>query len=568
MKKFFQSKYGWAGVLLMLVVINLAASQWHSRLDLTAEKRYTLSKATRNLIQSLPEPVTITVFLEGEMPAGFKKLASSTRDMLQEFKEIDGRNIQYFFRQPGEGLNDSLKFELLDSLQQMGINPTNVKAQIKKGEGEEQRMVYPGAVVEYQDRVMGINLLQGQSAVDGLNSLNNAEALLEYKFAEAIDKVVRDSVPVIGYLVGNGQPQSYEVYDLIQNTLKTEYGFGMLPIDSVTVIPQQFNALVVVKPRTGFTDLQKLKLDQYVMHGGKIIWLIDNLYASMDSLMRNENRSFIAFDMGLHLDDLLFKYGVRINPDLVQDQNCTSIPFAVGMMGDRPQFQMIPWPYFPLLSAPNNNPIAKNLDYVLAQFPQSIDTVGAPGVQKTVLLATSPNARTLSTPALVDVNSARIEDDINSFNKAHIPVAVLLEGTFNSLYANRISMAAKDSLANAQQPFLPATESSNKMIVIADADIVTNTISQEKGPLQMGENQFTGYKYANKTFLQNCLEYLVGNPGILETRAKDYTLRVLDKKKLEKENSFWQMVNIALPVAIILLFAIVYIAAMRKKYQA
>lgn len=565
--KVLQSKYSWVVVLAALVAVNFLASKWHSRVDLTAEKRYTISKATRSLIKSLPEPVTITVFLEGNMPAGFKKLASSTRDMLQEFKEIDVRNIQYFFRQPGEGLSDSLKFELLDSLQQMGIHPTNVKAQIKKGEGEEQRLVYPGAVVEYQDRVIGINLLQGQSAVDGLNSLNNAEALLEYKFAEAIDKIVRDTVAVVGYLIGNGQPQNLEVYDLIQNTLKTEYGFGMLPVDSVPVIPKQFNALMVVKPRQGFTDAQKLKLDQYVMHGGKIIWLLDNLYASMDSLMRNENRSFIAYDMGLNLDDLLFKYGVRINADLVQDQNSTTIPFAVGMMGDRPQFQLMPWPYFPLLAAPNNNPIAKNLDYVMAQFPQSIDTVGAPGVEKTILLATSPNARTLSTPAIVEVNSVKSEDDIKTFNKPHIPVAVLLEGNFSSLYANRITNAAKDSLAQADQPFLPATESSNKMIVISDADIVTNAVSQEKGPLQMGENQFTNYQYANKTFIQNCLEYLVGNPGILETRAKDYTLRVLDKKKLEQDGSFWQVINIALPVASILLFAVVYIAVMRKRYQ-
>jgi len=568
MKQVFQSKYGWVVVLAAMAVINLLASKWHSRVDLTAEKRYTVSKATRSLIKSLPDPVTVTVFLEGDMPAGFKKLASATRDMLQEFKEIDGRNIQYFFRQPGEGLKDSLKFELLDSLQQMGINPTNVKAQIKKGEGEEQRLVYPGAVVEYRDRVMGINLLQGQSAVDGLNSLNNAEALLEYKFAEAIDKIVRDTVPTLGYLVGNGQPQSMEVYDLIQNTLKTEYAFGILPIDSVPAIPKQFDALLVVKPRHGFTDGQKLKLDQYVMHGGKIIWLLDNLYASMDSLMRNENRSFIAFDMGLNLDDLLFKYGVRINPDLVQDQNCTSIPFAVGMMGDRPQFQLMPWPYFPLLSAPNNNPIAKNLDYVMAQFPQSIDMVGAPGIQKTVLLASSPNARILSTPAMVEVNSVKSEDDIRTFNKPHIPVAVLLEGNFSSLYTNRITNATKDSLVQAQQPFLPATENDNKMIVISDADIVTNAVSQEKGPLQMGENQFTNYKYANKTFIQNCLEYLVGNPGILETRAKDYTLRVLDKKKLEQDGSFWQMINIALPIVLILLFAVVYIAVMKKRYQS
>lgn len=567
MKKILLSKYGWIYAVIILVIINLLAAQWHNRIDLTAEKRYTISKATRNLLHSVKEPVTVTVFLEGDMPAGFKKLAGSTKDMLQEFKEIGGNNIQYYFRQPGEGLNDSLKMALIDSLQQLGINPTNVKAQVKRGEGEEQRLVYPGAVIEYQDRVLGVNLLKGLDMTGGLESLNNAEALLEYKLAGSIDKIMRDTVPVIAYLSGNGEPENLEVYDLIQRTIKQEYGFGMLPVDSVPVIPDFFEALLVVKPRTAFSDAQKLKLDQYVMNGGKVVWLIDNLYASLDSLQRSQG-SFIAFDMGLNIDDLLFKYGVRINPDLVQDLNCTQIPLAVGSMGDRPQMQLMPWTYFPLLASPNNNPIAKNLDYVMAQFPQSIDTVQSPGIQKTVLLASSANTRILNTPAKVEVNSVKSEDDLKTFNKVNIPVAVLLEGKFSSLFTNRISQKAKDSLGNIyKKPFRAVTENSNKMIVISDADIVTNAVSQEKGPLEMGENPFTHYKYANREFFLNCLEYLVGNPGILDTRGKDYTLRLLDKKKLDESRSFWQMVNIAGPVTLVVLFAVVYLAVMRRRYQ-
>lgn len=566
MKKILKSRYAWVLVLLLLVVINWLASQWHNRIDLTAEKRYTISDATKNLIRSLEHPVTVTVFLEGELPAGFKKLAGSTRDMLQEFREIGGNKIQYYFRQPGEGLNDTLKMELIDSLQQMGINPTNVRAQVKQGEGQEQRLVYPGAIVEYDDRVLGVNLLAGQSSVDGLNSLNNADALLEYKLAGAIDKLKRDTVPVIGYLTGNGQPQNFEVYDLIQNTIKKEYGFSALPIDSVPVIPDILDALLVVKPRQVFSDAQKLKLDQYVMHGGKIVWLIDNLHASLDSLQRNQS-SFIAFDMGLNIDDLLFKYGVRINPDLLQDLNCSQIPFDVGSIGDKPQFQLLPWTYFPLLASPNNNPIAKNLDYVMAQFPQSIDTIESANIRKTILLASSAQAKVSSTPARVDVNSAKTEEDRNTFNKAAIPVAVLLEGRFNSLYANRISNATKDSLANLyKQPFKASGE--NKMIVISDADIVTNGMSQQEGPLQMGENTFTRYKYANKEFFTNCIEYLVGNADILETRGKDYTLRLLNKQKLETDRNFWQWINIGLPIALIVIFAFVYTALLKRKYQS
>lgn len=567
MKKLWISPYRWIYVIVGLILINWIASRWHARLDLTAEKRYTISAATRELLQSLDEPVTLTVLLDGDLPAGFKKLAGSTRDMLQEFREISGNNIQFFFRQPGQGMNDTLKANLIDSLQSMGINPTNVRARTKEGEAEEQRLVYPGVVVEYKDRVLGVDLLQGQSSIDGINSLNNAEALLEYKLAGTIDKIRRDKVPVVAYLTGNGQPQSYEVYDLIEKTLKPNYGFSILPVDSVPVIPDVFDALLIVKPLTGFDDAQKLKIDQYIMGGGKVIWMIDKLYASLDSLQRSQG-SFIAFEMGLNLDDLLFKYGVRINADLVQDLNCTQIPLAVGSMGGRPQMQLMPWVYFPLLSAPNDNPVSKNLDYVLAQFPQSVDTVKAEGIKKTVLLASSVNARILNTPAKVELNSVKNEEDLQTFTQIHVPVAVLLEGKFSSLFTNRISSATKDSLSNLYKtPFRPSVNGNNKMIVISDGDLVTNFVSQEKGPLQMGENPFTHYQYANKAFFLNCMEYLVGNPGILETRGKDYTLRLLDKKKVDESRSFWQALNIILPVALVILFGLVYAVVNRRRYR-
>lgn len=567
MKKIIQSKYSWLFVLAVVVLVNLIASQWHTRLDLTAEKRYTISNATRNLLTSLDEPATITVLLDGDLPAGFKKLQGSTRDMLQEFKEIAGNNIQFYFRRPGENLNDTAKAILIDSLQRMGINATNVRAQTKKGEGEEQRLVYPGAIVEYKDRVTGVDLLKGQSSVDGINSLNNAEALLEYKLANTIDKVMQDTVPIVGYLTGNGEPQNFEIYDLIENTIKPNYRFGTLPIDSVPVIPGFFHAMLIVKPQHGFTESQKLKIDQYVMRGGKVFWLIDKLFATQDSLRRSEG-SFIAFDMGLNLDDILFKYGVRINSDIVQDLNCTEIPQVVGMMGDRPQMQLLPWAYFPLLASSNNNPISKNLDYVLSQFPQSIDTVKAPGIDKTILLSSSPHARIISTPARVELNSVKNEEDLKTFTSANVPVAVLLEGQFNSLYTNRISTETKDSLANMYNaPFIPAAAAPNKMIVVSDGDIVTNAFSQKNGPLQMGQNEYTGYVYANKEFFLNCMEYLVGNPGILETRGKDYTLRLLDKKKIDEGKSTWQLANLILPSACIILFALIYGYVKKRKYQ-
>jgi gliding-associated putative ABC transporter substrate-binding component GldG len=356
------------------------------------------------------------------------------------------------------------------------------------------------------------------------------------------------------------------VYDLINNTLKPRYGFGFAPIDSFTVIPQDFDALMIVKPTIPFNDNQKLKIDQYVMHGGKVIWLMDQLYAEMDSLVRSES-DFVAFDRGLNADDLLFKYGVRINQDLVQDIKCDKLPQVVGNLGNKPQVELIPWPYFPLLSSYSNHPISKNLDDVLSIFPNSIDTVKTDGIKKTVLLATSSASRSLSTPAIVTLNSAKTKEEVRTFDKKNIPIAVLLEGQFNSLYSNRLGKAKADSLSAMGQPFRNSSEPGNKMIVISDADIVSNVVTQKDGPLGMGENQFTRYKYANQDFILNCIEYLTNPSGILEARAKDYTLRLLDPKKVDSSKTQWQFMNIVIPMAAVMLFGFIYQFVRRRKYQ-
>jgi gliding-associated putative ABC transporter substrate-binding component GldG len=288
----------------------------------------------------------------------------------------------------------------------------------------------------------------------------------------------------------------------------------------------------------------------------------------MDSLMRTQS-DFVAFDRGLNLDDQLFKYGVRINQDLVQDLQCDKLPLAVGNFGDKPQLQLVPWTYFPLLSSYTDHPIAKNLNLVLSIFPNSMDTVEAAGVRKTVLLATSDHSRTLNTPAIVSLNSVRTEDDIKTFNRQHIPIAVLLEGRFTSAFANRISSAAADSLSKIyKQPFLSAASMENKMIVISDADIAANVVTQNEGPLPMGMNQFTKTQYANRDFVVNCIEYLTNTSGILSARTKTFVLRLLDPAKIEDEKTKWQLINVGLPVLIILAFAFVYQAIRNKKYAA
>ena len=575
MKKLLASKYWWIFLLLALVAVNYLASVVHVRYDLTQEKRYTLTEPTKKLLRNLSDPVVITVFLKGDMPAGFRKLSNSTDELLQEFKEWGKTNFQYRFQKPGEDLDDTARTNFIVHLDSLGLSPTNVKVQAKAGEAQEERLVYPGALVRYQGREVAIDLLKGQSAYGGTNSLNNAEALLEYKFASAIQKLTSDTVPLIGYLIGNGQPLTYNVFDLIENTLKPNYRFGFVSIDSFNFIPPDFDALVIVKPAEKFTDLQKLKLDQYIMHGGKVVWLIDNLYAEMDSLMRKQS-DFIAFDRGLNLDDQLFKYGVRINKDLVQDLQSEQIPQVVGNYGGQPQIELVAWPYFPLLIPNSDHPISKNLDNILSIFPNSVDTIKTSGVIKTVLLTTSANARSLSTPAIVSLNSLRTEQDMRTFNQKNIPIAVLLEGNFSSLYSNRFSAVIADTIReNPQrgneprrfdQPFI-ASSSPNKMIVVSDADLVINVFSPNEGPRSMGFNQFTQRQYANKDFFLNCLEYLVNPSGILQARSKDLTLRLLDPKKVEEEKTKWQFINIGLPVILILIFGFIYQAIRKRKYQ-
>jgi gliding-associated putative ABC transporter substrate-binding component GldG len=552
--RIIRARYGWLAALSVLVGLNLLSTVLHVRLDLTEERRFTLSDATKRLIRELDGPVEITVLLEGDMPAGFQKLANASRDLLNDMRDISPDKITFRFARPAADADDSTRVYVYDSLQQLGVNPTNVKAQTKKGEGTEETLLFAGAVIRYGDRTVGVDLLSGQSQMSGIASLNNAEALLEYRFADAIRKASREVVPLIGYLAGNGEPLDYRIYDLIEQTLRPNYAFRIIPIDSVTHIPSDFSAICVVKPMQAFTDAQKLKIDQYVMRGGRVVWMLDNLYASLDSLQRSEG-SFIAFDLGLNLEDLLFKYGVRINRDLVQDLQNDGIPSVIGQMGDKPQIEVLPWPYYPLLRHNGQHPIAKNMDYVLSKFPQSIDTVKSPGIRKTILLSTSNAARSLPTPAKVEWESIRTEEDLASFRASDIPVAVLLEGRFSSLYANRIGRAQADSLQMLQgTPFLGSSASEGKMVVVADGDLPLNDISQQDGPLQMGMNAYTRQQYANRNFLLNTLEYLTDSTGILETRSKDYTLRLLDDKQVEAERLQWQLIDIVGPMLLMLLF--------------
>lgn len=562
------SKKGAYGILFMVavvVLVNYIAANFYYKIDLTEDNRFTLSKSTKTLLVSLEEPVDIIVYLDGQLPAGFKKLSNTTRDLLREFKTYGRAQIRFKFESVSDLDSDAAKQQLADSLFKLGLSPTNVKAQIKKGEGQEERLVFPGAVIQYKNRAVAIDFLQGLNAYGGLETLNKAESLLEYKFASAIEKIRRDRIPAIAYATGNGQPFDYTIATL-SDLISNDYFMDTLNIPELPWIPDEIAILMVVKPTIAFTEEDKLKIDQFIMRGGKMIWMVDKLYAEFDSLQRKQ-ADFVAFDRNLQLDDLFFKYGVRINPDLVQDLQSEQIPMVIGSMGGKPQIQPLPFPYFVKLKGNPHHAISKNLDNVLSYFPSSIDTVAAPGIRKTILLTGSLNGRTLETPAIVSINSVKNAADQESFIRQNIPIGVLLEGSFTSLYKNRLGLKELDTLKKIGRDYLPEAAQPSEILVVADGDLVLNHISQDHGPLPMGATPFSTYQYANGTFLLNVIDNMVSSSGVFQTRSKDYTLRLLDPKKVENDKTFWQITTIIIPLLILGLLLAVFQWWRKQKYS-
>lgn len=583
MQKLLQHTYGVWGLTGLFVAVIYLSSLWFYQIDLTAEKRYSLTKATKTLLRDVDSVITIRVFLTGELPADYKKLSIATKDLLDEFKSLSGNLVRVSFEKPGENItNDTAKVLLYDSLAKLGVVFERSEMVSSKTEKETNQLIIPSALVSYRggQKPIAVDLRSSRKVYKQYNVVNDnspqedveatrnaAEALLEYKFSNAIDKLTRKYVPTVAYLLGNGEPMDLRINDLGEN-LRNEYRLAKFDLKQGYPDAGQIDALIVVKPTLPFTDEDKLKLDQYIMNGGHIIWFIDKLHAELDSLMRSQAQ-YTAFDRGLQLDDILFKYGVRINPDLLQDLNCSKIPIVIGTNADgSPKMQRIPWPYYPFLSAHNDNPISKNLDRVLSIFPSSIDTVKAPGIHKTILLTTDTNSRRISSPAIVAINSVKGEEGLLTFNKSYVPVAVLLEGKFNSLYTNRISKEITDSIQRTTgRPFVGSGVKQAKQIVVSDADIVTNAVSNTVGPLPMGLLPFENYRFANREFFLNSMDYLVSNNNLFESRNKDFVLRLLDKKKVEEQKINWQFINIALPILLVIITGIFFQWQRKNKYN-
>ena len=575
-------KYSNIIVGCLLVGVIYASNAWlHGSIDLTAEKRYSLSDATKKLLdKKLDSAITIEVFLTGDLPADYKKLNIATAEILETFTTYATGPIQVTFTEPGSAIIDEeAKVKYFDSLAALGVvfERTAISEGIEK---TTSQLIVPSALVRYGIRKpVAVDLRSSKKIFTSYNIIeavepkedkeatrNAAEALLEYKFAAAIDKVTKVNYPTVAYLVGNGQPTDLTVSDLAE-TLRNDYNLGIFDLKSGYPNTANIDILLIVKPTTPFSDEDQLKIDQYVLNGGKVIWFVDKLHAELDSLMRTQ-AGYTAYDRGLNIDPLLFKYGVRINGDLVQDLNCAKLPIVVGKNPDgSPTMQRIPWPYYPFLTTPSDNPITKNMDRVLPVFPSSIDTVKAPGIKKTILLATDTSSRSIASPAMVSLNSVQSEADLYTFTRSHIPVAVLLEGKFSSLFANSVGVGVMDSVQRfTGLPFLKKGIKEAKQIVVSDADIVTNAVTKTTGPLPMGELPFEAFQFANKTFLLNAIDYLVNDNGLFESRNKVVVLRLLDKQKVADQKTIWQVVTTAGPIVLLLLIGLLVSFWRKKKY--
>lgn len=604
MKNILNHKFWWVAVIAMFIALIAVISFIHYRVDVTEEKRFSLSNSTKSILENVDSTITIDVFLTGDLPADYKKLSIATKDLLDVFKDRSSNNISVNYVHPKIDLKDSsyflqydttgqlsalkpeewreaLEANYLDSISQLGVTLDDESVvKYRNKEIKFDQIVFPSAIVSYANRKpMAIDLRSSRKVFKTYNVVteepqedvegtrNAAEALLEYKFANAIDKLTRTKIPTIAYLVGNGEPTDLTVNDLGES-LRNEYRLAILDLKQQYPNAEYIDALIITKPKQAFTEEDKLKIDQYVMNGGKVLWCIDRLTAEFDSLMRSQ-ADFIALDKNLNLDDILFKYGVRINPDLLQDLNCSKVPVVLGYNTDgSPRMQRIPFPYYPFLTSPNNNPISKNIDRVLSIFPSSIDTVKVPGIAKTVLLATDTSSRTLAQPAMVSLNSVPSEAHLNSFVKSRVPVAVLLEGAFTSMYTNRLDNTVKDSVKATTGKDFIANGKPTKQIVISDADIITNQVSKTTGPTPMGMLPMENYRFANREFFLNSIDYLVNTNNLFESRNKDFTLRLLDKQKVTEQKSMWQIINIGLPLAVIFIIGITLQALRKKKFAS
>lgn len=547
--------------LLIVVVVNILSSFLYHRFDLTEEKRYTLTTSTKKLLNSLDDKVDVEIYLTGkDLPAGIKILQNETRELLQEFRNNSKGLVTFHFFDYNSIKNQKQREEFQMGLVKKGLRPTNLE--VKSNSGYSEKLVFPGAVIKSNGREIPIQILENQFSTGAQGALNNSISLLEYKLANAIDKIIREHPPKVVFLQGQGELGVEPLQEFLKALAAQNFQLDKIELDKDKLLHNNIDVLVVAKPQKPFTENEKFLIDQYVMNGGKVLWLLDNTIADLDSFKLAP--SIVAVPRDLNIDDLLFRYGVRNDHNLVLDLYCNQIPI-IESIGGNPQPKLFPWVFYPIAVSKNNHPIVKNLDPVAFKFTSSLDTLSNPSVKKTILLSSSNYSRVQPTPFQIYLEGAKQKPNPYLFNQKNIPLAVLLEGNFTSLYKNQYTSDLQKLLEAQQITFKPKSNL-NKMIVIADGDIASNDLEANGVPLALGYDKYTRQLYANKDFLLNSIEYLIDNNNLIDARNREVKMRLLDKAKVLEQKTKWQIIIFTAPLLLIAVFGIFYSQRRKRKY--
>jgi ABC-2 type transport system permease protein len=550
-----------AGTIAILLLVNIISQRLFYRLDLTSEKRFTLSDDTKAILRSLDGMVYIRIYLEGDLNIPFKKFQDNIRDILDEFRIYGKSKIQYEFVNPFENTSQDMQNQIISELYEKGLKPSNIQQRDKEG-GLSEKIVFPGALVIHNEIEIPLNFLLNNPGLDAEENLNNSIEALEYAFISTIKNITNPSTEKIAFLEGHGELNEFEVNDF-STELSKSYQVDRGRINGMPGILDEYQAVIVAKPTMPFGEADKFVIDQYIMNGGKVLWLIDAVQVSLDSLINGETMAYIG---NLNLDDLFFRYGIRINPELLQDIQCNVIPVNMALEGNPPNFQPVPWLYYPLIQPNPGTPITQNLNLVLCRFANSIDTIEArKSVHKKALLSSSQLSRTKKVPSIVSLQEIKESPKKEDFTQSNILTGILLEGVFESAFTNRAIDAYFDKL-----PAVKKTSINTRMAIIADGDMIRNDVRYStRVPVisPLGYDRFTRQTFGNKEFLINLVQYLADDDNLLELRGREFKIRLLDKEKIISERKKWTLLNMIIPSLLILILGGLYIFSRTRKFS-
>ena len=563
-------------ITLIVVLANILAYNLNYNFDLTEEQRFTLSDQSIKVINKIDDNLTVKIYLEGSLPAGFQLLNSSIKNFMLNIKKINNK-IDFEFIDPNNTENEDERLKIFNQLQEQGLYATDLT--IKKSTETSRKIIFPGAITYYKDKREAINLLENNFGVSPQENINNSIENIEFKIISTINKLLSNNKLKIAFLKGNGELESSALTDITESVNKDNnnlnYYYNVedvnlkeFELDTITKKPNitkklnrllEYEVLIIAKPTIAFNKLDKLLIDQYLMNGGRLLLFIDGVNASLDSL-NNKNGYFISSTNNLNIDDQFFKYGFRINSDLIQDQRSIEIPIITGYSNNKPIQEFFKWPYYPLLKNSSNNPISKNIDAIKCDFVSSIDTIKN-NIKKTILLASSVKSRKVLSPSKISLSILENPPPNETFNKPNIPISVLLSGSFTSVFKDRI--IPKENSLN----FIDKSKKT-KIIVVADGDFIANPVSSKGIAYPLGYDKFINYTYeGNKKFIINAIQYLCDDSGLVNLKSKNIKLRMLNIEKINNNKNLIILLNIFIPLLIFMFLILIFKTTYKRKYD-